>query len=603
MSKNSVLGRPTHVSHLPKRGFNMSEDFKFTSSTGQLLPVMFDFLNPSERIKVNFDLFTRTMPVSTAAMVDIDEFVDLFFVPLQKIYSPAPLVLQNVDDFHSSVFTDGGSYNPKTGYSDNVEQVIPSMDSSIFWEDSQFLPEDEHQSVYGLDFDRLWQGTYRLFDHLGFNPAWACKKSVLDTYQQTEDYAPLFNPMFLLAYQAIYFDYYRLNSWEPNKTYAYNCDTLANQADPYFIGRGAYNNVNRMAQVLQLRYRPYARDYFKAVEPSPLVASVGILDGNATINPNNYLNSRPVYKTDNNGSLSINDSVSIASTTGNSSGSLTGANLNRAINVQSIRSMFAVNKLLQITGRAGKHYDDQILAHYGFKVPKGISNEVYFLGGHHQQLHIGEVISTASTSDAPLGEIAGKGYSKGTMKKDLEFVAPCHGILMAIYSCVPRPSYISGLNKIHTMLTRYDFYQPELDNLGYQPLFAFETWATYANASKRIGWQPRYMQLKVKYPRATRAFDNSFYGGSPLNKGTFRDWAITYHGNRSNSFDGLDEFLCSPYDLDQIMLQSYDGNLERTDLENGYRVYDTDPLIHSLRTSYFKTSPMSTFGIDELKEL
>lgn len=602
MPKNSVLGRPTHISHLPKRGFNMSEDFKFTSSTGQLLPVMFDFLNPSERIKVNFDLFTRTMPVSTAAMVDIDEFVDLFFVPLQKIYSPAGLILQNIDDFHSSVFTEGAQYNPvQTGYADNIEQVIPSMDSSIFWTDSQYLPADDANSVYGHDFDKFWSGTYRLFDHLGLNPAWCCKKAVLDTFQQYEDYAPLFNPMFLLAYQAIYFDYYRLSSWESNKTYAYNCDTLASQLDPYFIGQGVYNNVSRLKSVLELRYRPYARDYFKALEPSPLVGPVGILDKSTSIDPQNYVAPHAAYLINSNGQPDFNNSSTLGYTPGGTS-NISYAGLNRSLNVQSIRSMFAINKLLQITGRAGKHYDDQILAHYGFKVPKGISNEVYFLGGHHQQLHIGEVISTASTNEAPLGEIAGKGYSKGN-SKDITFVAPCHGILMAIYSCVPRPSYITGLNKLHTMLTRYQFYHPELDNLGYQPLFAYETWATTANASIRVGWQPRYMQLKVKYPRATRAFDNSFYGGDPLNKGTFRDWAITYHGNRSNAFDGLDEFLCSPYDLDQIMLQSYDGFVERTDLENGYPCYDTDPLIHSLKTSYFKTSPMSTFGIDELKEL
>ena len=38
--------------------------------------------------------------------------------------------------------------------------------------------------------------------------------------------------------------------------------------------------------------------------------------------------------------------------------------------------MFAVEKLLRITGRARKDYDSQVLAHLGFKVPHDVKHEL-----------------------------------------------------------------------------------------------------------------------------------------------------------------------------------------------------------------------------------
>ena len=43
-------------------------------------------------------------------------------------------------------------------------------------------------------------------------------------------------------------------------------------------------------------------------------------------------------------------------------------NLKSSISSVGIRTMFALEKLAQITGRAGKHYDDQVFAHYGVKI-------------------------------------------------------------------------------------------------------------------------------------------------------------------------------------------------------------------------------------------
>ena len=563
--KNSVLGKPAQRANLSKSGFNMSQNLKFTSSCGHLLPVYYDILNPGESVKVSFDLFTRTQPLQTAAMVDIDEYVDLFFVPLSKVNHRMFEILEHIQDKSSDLFENDIDYFPLIDF-------------------TAFDPEDFSQyGVYGSRYDGMTFGILRLLDMLNISPD-ILGVNVEDN-SLNEDYQPQLSLLIPACYQAIYYDYYRLSDWENNDIEAYNFDSYQNN-DESVTGAG------RFEKLFQLRYRAYQRDYFKAIQPSPLISSIGLYGNNATYLANFdswlFMGSPVVSRKD--GSGSVNPANPYAQT------QLPSSYIPSA---QSIRAAFAVDKLLRVTGLAGKHYDAQVLAHFGFEVPKQYSNEVVHIGGHHQVIHVGEVISTAETSEASLGKIAGKGYSKGE-SEDMRYTAPCHGVLMAIYSCVPRLDYVGGIDKIHTMSDRLGFYTPELDNLGMTPLFAYEMEAADQFATNRFGWQYPFMHLKCKYDRATRAFCSDVYN-DPDVVGTFRHWAIAYHGNLGNSSYGLSNLLCSPSDLDSIMLASYVRDVDLQDYANygASILYQRDPLIHSLRVSAFKTSTMSTFGLEK----
>ena len=85
--------------------------------------------------------------------------------------------------------------------------------------------------------------------------------------------------------------------------------------------------------------------------------------------------------------------------------------LKQSVNTQAIRVIFALEKLAKITSLAGKHYDDQVLAHYGFQVPKSWSNEVQLIGQQRSQIAIQEVVSNVTVPDgSQAGEIFGKGF-------------------------------------------------------------------------------------------------------------------------------------------------------------------------------------------------
>lgn len=620
MAKNSVLGSPRSVAKLPHQGFNLSSKLKFTSTSGQLLPVMYDHLRPGEKVRLNYSMFTRTQPLDTAAMVDIHEYVDFFFVPMRKIYNNFDQLITSVDDAHSVLLKD--KIIPSS------LQVIPSFSlqnfaASIIFENGSTVPSDSEYGSYGGYFEIFYQGAGRLLDMLSLSPSVLFNKQGAQAgqieYTTPEDYFPNVNISSLLAYQAIYYDYYRLSNWEQNYVGAYNIDDMPNNFD--IAPRTAGMSKERIKKMFELHYRAYNRDYFKAIEPSPLLSPVGTLDSLAP----NSISMSTINQWLGLGSDSIStnqyDDTGVGLIDTEFGSTLTNVGLyadsDYVTSLSSLRTAYAFEKLLKITNRAGKHYDDQILAHLGFKVPHGIGNEVYYLGGGHSLLAIGEVISTADTfggteenpTGANLAQIAGKGYATNKPMKDINFTAPCDGILMAIYSCVPRLNYVIGLDRLHTRLTKYDYPQPELDNLGMQPLFGYQGVQSSHLPAERMGWQYRYMESKSKFNKSTHAFlGRDAFGQDDYKPAAFHSWTIAplpFNNSELEPANWYEFLLCRPTDLNDIFLVQYNPSLYRTLFYSNERrwfdlMYSRDPLLHDISFKYFKTSFMSTFGLDDI---
>ena len=205
----SVFSLDTQVASLPKHGFPLSHTFDFTSSCGHIIPVFYDQLNPGEKIRFSCDLFTRTQPLSSPSMVDIDEYIDLFFIPLKKISAVADNILFQISDLPSSNFVDQtGTLIPSTQY------PLPLLDLSALYCPSdgtanQYLGYWNDASTYGYGFESFYSGSVRLFDALGVDP------SVL-LQPNSAVYTPKISPAAFACYQAIYFDYFRLSNWENN---------------------------------------------------------------------------------------------------------------------------------------------------------------------------------------------------------------------------------------------------------------------------------------------------------------------------------------------------------------------------------------------------
>lgn len=247
-----------------------------------------------------------------------------------------------------------------------------------------------------------------------------------------------------------------------------------------------------------------------------------------------------------------------------------------------------------------KHYDDQTLAHFGFKVPHDPKHQISRFGHDVITLDIGMVIATGASADTPLGEIAGKGRANGAATHR-RFTAPCHGVVMAIMSIVPDLYYYDYRAKYTMVRDRSDFFTPEYDHLGMQPLFGYECgYGTDGNHDAQIiGWQYRYEQWKRRFNKVSNAF--GYYG-------TRKTWMVTTYPSYGSIVPGSPNredylaFMHNPFECNSIFVPQYSGQWSSAfDSErNSAMIYDLDPFNITMHIQASLRSEMSDYSLPRL---
>lgn len=602
---------PQHVAHLPRTGFDMSQSFAFTSSTGMILPVYQDILNVGETVYLNGSLFARTQPLVNASMADVDVYLDWFFVPIPMLYQLFPSIRYQTNDYFSSVFNSElesyGSTLPLTDINAMMDEI-----QTITGTYSADTKDAFTGGVYGSDFDCLGKSIFRLLNHVGFNPFGIVHGDTTPTAWPDNNNPTVF-PLFLMSYQAIFQDYFRIEDYERRSVLCFNADNQYDQQSQ------PTHQFNLASGLCQLRYRPRHKDYFTSVKGSPLTSAINLLNSDNTSvstilsRVDNFLDSRTVF-TGGVNALSAFNPIGFAQGSNPYDNTEVGQYYNNSLNetitsTGVIRSMFAAEKLLRIIGRSKKDYDSQVLAHFGYKVPHDVKHQLSHLFEQHALLHIGEVVGTADTFDSGTGEgsalgaVSGKGYINIPQRQQAyKFTAPVDGVIMCVYSSVPRFRYYNTFDKQNAITSRLDFFTPEFDKLGMQPLYSYEADIAEIGTAKRLGWQYRYQQHKQKYDRVSEAFrignnDENYYSSWVLAHDSFLNFAYS----TGNFYPPLaDSFYVAPTDLNSIMQMKYSPAWSSSYVTFPWEMFDTDPFINDFKASVKKVSTMSTTGEPDL---
>ena len=591
MSNGNQIGlNPQHRAQLPKTGHNLSHKFGFTAPPAYLLPVYHDILNPGETVNIGFNFDLRTMPLQQAAMTKLKVHTEYFFVPMQLLYEPFADTYYGINDKFSSNFANDvtSSRFPvvnMNGLLTAMRQARTTFDESI-----------------GESLGSMW---VRMLDMFGFNP-------VAITGDTGANYNPNMFPWQMLAYQAVWQYYYRIDERERFNQRAFNFDR-------YYATQLIEDYDFLTRQLFHLHCRPFDDDYFTSAHVSPIVGPRNLRQASGSLDVvNGYLTRSSAGSSSILQSGTVGDSTYIVSSNtpfyparsdisnnvmtqfGFSQEGVSNSVFNGVdIGTANIRAMFANEKLWSITGRAKKHYDDQTLAHFGFEVPHDVKHEITAFGHDYTEISIGEVISTASTEGAPLGEIAGKGYASQKSQKH-KFTAPCHGVVLVLWSCVPERSYVGTYLKVNALTDANDLYKPEFDHLGQQPMFGYEFNPRDPNTTASIyGWQYRYEQYKRRYNRTTAAFSDF---------GLLNSWMLTYIPKKamdgaSVANDTSFNFVYYPTDLNNIMLAQY--SMDFPIIEEGQElfyglVYANDPFVVDSFVDCTKVSTMSDYSLPRL---
>lgn len=469
---------------------NTSTDF------GRLDPVYDTELVPGDDVELSVQSFFRASPMPVPTFGNAKLSVRFFFVPYRIMFQ---------DNTFWEKFISGQTA-PALAYA--AESTL------AYWLYGSGNASNKKNKDY-----------FRLLSNLRFPPRLLNLASAPSTPNLTTRYN-LFSAM---AYQLSWWDYYRDSNLIPD-------DQINSYVSKLSIGDHSANQLN---QILQPRYACWNKDYFttcktQAQSGGASLANSGSFSPSVSPSPQKF----------NQGSIIGSDGSISASTSVGGSG----------VYDLFMRSAHSLQKYLERNNIAGGRFIERALARYGVAPSRKTLGQSQYIGSFTGSMRIGDVTSNISNGNNPstpfgkldvsvsMGELGGKSIASSD-GKSIRFHAEEFGTLIGISTLIPDTGYFQGIPRSLTRGTmpidesnpRFDFFTPELEGVGMQPVFNRELAAIkYSDeesdikGAKVFGFAPRYGDYK---------FHDNTVSGDLVLKGTYAGMS-SYHLYRI--FEGVD---------------------------------------------------------------
>lgn len=512
MAKNNLFKELDVSNKVSRNGFNLSNVNRFTAKCGELLPVYHKAVIPGDKFRMSVNSFTRTSPVQTAAFTKFKEYYDWFFVPYRLLGKQIPQILaKNVK-------------NPPIASSSTSNQPVGTK-----------LPFVHLNEIYGISDSgpRYLRHLGQFTNEFGFNRANLSAKllSYLGyCYFSDEQVTELLGNgnyklpyeknlsvslLPLMAYQKIYYDFYRNTQWEDNVPYNYNVDYMGTDAHFYVqptMSGGAINPYYDNPTLFDLRYANYPKDLFMGLLPNSQYGDEAVMevDYNETAsfvnletssgqrvqvgesNVNNTENQHAI-EAPNGGDLVYQNALGVNLVKGMEA-------LKGSISVFEARKARALQKYKEILGSGDLDYQTIIRKIFNVNIPDTLADHCQYLGGSSFVVNISEVENT-NLNDSQSAIQRGKGVGSGNGDM-IDFESKEYGVVMCIYHVAPIIDYaLTGVHFDVTKVDADDYPNPVFDNLGYvefpthyltnTPLGSDEVPANF------LGYTTRYFDAKT----------------------------------------------------------------------------------------------------------
>lgn len=171
--------------------------------------------------------------------------------------------------------------------------------------------------------------------------------------------------------------------------------------------------------------------------------------------------------------------------------------------INQLRYAFQLQRILERQAIAGSRMVEIIAASFGVRSSDYRLMRPEYLGGCRVPLQMSSVTQTSSTdAQSPLGHVAAQ--SK-TILANRDFSASFneHGVLLGLICVRHVNSYMQGLPPKFSIRDRYSIFWPEMDHIGYQPMFKKELFLTGASTDdepfgyNEAWWWYRYFTSQI----------------------------------------------------------------------------------------------------------
>lgn len=203
-----------------------------------------------------------------------------------------------------------------------------------------------------------------------------------------------------------------------------------------------------------------------------------------------------------------------------------------AATVNDLRYAFQLQKMLEKDARGGTRYREYILSHFGVSVADARVQVPEFLGGKRSPLNVQQVAQTSqNTTNSPLASLGAYSLSFGKAGFSKGFTE--HGFIIGCMCLRYHHTYQQGVERYAFRKERLDFYDPVFANIGEQPVYKKELFASAASDDV-FGYQEAWADLRYRPSRvsgqlaskSTNTLDIYHFGDEYANAPTLSDGFI-----------------------------------------------------------------------------
>ncbi len=598
-TKSKLFGN-FDVNNKPHRsGFDLSRRNLFSAKVGELLPVFCENVLPGDHWKLSSTSFTRTQPVESAAFTRLLEYVDFFFVPYRLLWRNAHSSFTQMSDAKNVALSPVSTQN--------INEKVPYV--SIYAILGHLNQSKTKLSEVGSDYV---QDVLKLLTYLGYGDFVRLYRSSNNSLEvlttKIDDYNVSLLP--LLAYQKIYFDFYRNSQWEVNQANAYNVDYMSSNSS----NLNDYIDISvdvASTGIFNLRYANFAKDILIGLLPSAQYGDAATIRTNSTGSMSiarNAINLGEVglqssgkdvkiVSVDNQQygilgakNASVDDPVATKEIINADPISASISQIDMALSALDIRNLMATQKWREVSNSGDRTYRDQVKKHFGVDLPSVLDNNCTYISGWKGTITINEVVNQNLSEATQQTDIKGKGVGSFN-GNNFEFDVKEHGIILGIYHSAPMVDYsFTAPSRQLQTINIADFFIPEYDKLGFEEVKSsdfFDTKLAQLNAPITLGFAPRYWMYKTATDQVNGIFRTSLpHWVAPFDQRQFYD-ALTKPLDQSPKLT-YKFFKVNPSILDDIFgVQAFSGTNQ----------IDNDQLLVSLDMSVFATRNMDFSGI------
>lgn len=444
--------------NLHRNGFDLSRKSVFSVKAGMVLPCLAIETVPRGYYEIKPNDFLRTFPLKTDAFLRLNQELLYTFTANQSIWRQFNTWYTQRGTKVSSL-EKGSLFHPRFSLGYLLDYMY-----------TKFLDSTTRPQVYGALrlLDLLGYGNYTPY----FEGAWYNNWD--DLFDGTESHLDdrMLNPFRIAAYNRVWFDLFR------NKNFDLDVNPVLFNFDDLDCTSVATSIVSseRIYQMLTIRYCAWKRDLFMNLMPTQQFGDVSVVSATTPSDSINYSGVTRGLVVDNGqlgvGGIQVVNNISGSQVNVVQSSKVQNVSLTSSFDIIALRRSEAIQKWRENQIRAGQGNISQFVARGLGKPNFELDGSPVVLGSCQAAVNINAVTNT-SMSGGVLGDLAGQGSS--AVNGNVDFQCSDFGVILGLFYIRPNAEYSSSMiDRLNTVLTREEYFTPELMNLGLESVHRYQ---------------------------------------------------------------------------------------------------------------------------------